>query len=425
MPRPEKRLSAREVATIKAPGRYSDGGGLYLLVDEVGRRSWIFRYQIAGRRRDMGLGSAAAVGLAEARQERDRWRAVLRGGKDPIMARVAIQDASLSVTRLQTFGEAADALIAAMEHGWRSAVHRDQWKMTLEVYAKRIRAKPVAEITTADILTVLKPIWQKKPETASRLRGRMEAVLDSARALGYIDEARANPARWKGHLDKLLSKRHRLSREHHAAMPYRQVPAFLLTLREEETVGARALEFAILTAARTGEVLGARWEEIDLEARLWTVPAARMKAGRLHRAPLSHRALAVLQEMRTIRQLEPQLSEREKAPSEIPFVFPGRRQHRPLSGMVFSMLLRRQGLKVTAHGFRSSFRDWAGDVTAFPRELAEAALAHIVGDQAEQAYRRSDALERRRELMQAWTNFLDNDAGANVIRLRSDARSGT
>ena len=399
MARPEKLLTARGVMAAKT-GRHADGGGLYLEVDGSSR-SWIWRYRFKGKRRDMGLGSAENIGLAEARAARDKWRSELKAGRDPIEARA--RERVTVPAGAPTFGEASDAYIEAHAQSWRNAKHVDQWRMTLLVYAKPIRSKPVNQIATADILAVLKPIWQAKPETASRVRGRIEMVLDAARANEHIDEQRANPARWKGHLDKLLPKRTRLSRGHHAAMPFAQVREFIATLRLTSTVAARALEFTILTAARTGETIGATWPEIDWEGRSWTAPAKRMKAGREHRVPLCARALAILEEMKTVRSSD--------------FIFPGRRPKRPMSNMAFEMMMRRAKLEATAHGFRSSFRDWAGEATSFARELAEAALAHRVGDETELAYRRGDALERRRVLMDAWAAFLEPVGETNVIRL--------
>jgi integrase len=257
------------------------------------------------------------------------------------------------------------------------------------------------------VLSVLKPLWIRAPETASRLRGRIEAVLDAAKAKGLIGRNEANPARWRGHLDKLLPKRAKLTRGHHAAMPYSDVPAFTAALRERPATAARALEFCILTAARSSEVLAARWDEIDFEAKVWTVRPERTKAAREHRVPLSDRAVAILREMEDLQTSA--------------YVFPGQRAGRPLSNMAFEMLLRRVSSPYTAHGFRSSFRDWAGNETQFPRELAEHALAHVIGDKAEQAYRRSDALMRRRELMDAWANFRASTTLDNVVALKRPA----
>jgi integrase len=309
---------------------------------------------------------------------------LLAAGTNPIENR---RNAATILAAKPTFGDIADDLIEAKASEWRNEKHRAQWAMTLSRYCAALRSRPVEEIDTEAVLAVLKPIWRRTPETASRLRGRIEMVLDAARARGHIPRNEANPARWRGHLDKLLPKRPKLSRGHHAAMPYTEVPRFLRDLKERDGLAAMALELCILTAARSGEVYGARWDEIDRENRVWTVPATRMKAGREHRIPLSEPAMAILG-----RVGEAKLSE---------LVFPGR-GGRPLSYMAMEMLLRRMRVNFTVHGFRSAFRDWAGNETDFSREVAEAALAHVVGDKAEQAYRRGDALAKRRQLMEAW-----------------------
>jgi integrase len=389
-------LSARTVATLTQPGRHSDGGGLYLNITSSGARSWVFMWKVDGKRREMGLGALRDVPLARARARAAEARQKLADGLDPIAARD-------NKPQVMTFGEAADALIESMSSSWRNEKHRAQWKMTLTAYCEPLRAKPVTEIGTEDVLKVLQPLWTTKPETASRLRGRIERVFDFARARGQ--RTGENPARWRGHLDAVLPKRARLTRGHHKAMPFDDVPAFMMALREREGMAPRALEFAILTAARSGEVFGASWDEFDLEARVWTVPAARMKAGRVHRVPLSARAVEILQEMQ------------QKRLSDL--VFPGTKPGRPLSVMALEMVLRRMKLDVTVHGFRSAFRDWAGERTHFPREVAEAALAHLVGDAVERAYRRGDALEKRRKLMDAWANFLEQKSQGNVVRLGS------
>lgn len=349
----------------------------------------------------MGLGALDDLTLKEAREARDRWRQALNAGQNPIETRDNAKRAEQDRT---TFGDCADALIAAKASEWRNDKHKAQWKMTLEVYAKSLRALPVEEVNTDAVLACLKPIWAEKPETASRLRGRIEVVLDAARARGLIPRNEANPARWRGHLDHLLPKRQKLTRGHHAAMPFGDVPAFIAALRQREATAALALEFAILTAARSGEVLRVKWEEVDLQARVWTVPAARMKAGRAHRVPLSDRAAAILELLAKGRTGH--------------FVFCGSDTDKPLSGMAMEMVLRRMKIEnVTVHGFRSSFRDWCGEVSTFPREVAEAALAHVIGDKAEQAYRRGDALEKRRALMQAWASFCEANERDNVVPL--------
>ncbi len=312
----------------------------------------------------------------------------------------------MDATGKQTFGQVADALVEAKQAEWRNAKHKAQWKMTLEVYAASLRSRPVDEIDTEAVLNVLQPIWHEKPETASRLRGRIENVIDAARARGFIPQNEANPARWRGHLDKLLAKRMKLTRGHHAAMAYDDVPAFMSRLKEREAMAALCLEFVILTACRSDEALSAKWAEVDLDKKLWTVPAERMKAAREHRVPLAPRAVEMLEKLAKSKTSE--------------FVFAGHKENRPLSGMAMNMMLRRLKVdKVTVHGFRSSFRDWAGNETHFPRELAEAALAHVIGDKAEQAYRRSDALEKRRALMEAWANHCEGTQGGNVVQLRA------
>lgn len=394
-----KKLSARTVSTIAEPGRHSDGGGLYLNVTPSGARSWVFMWKKDGKRREMGLGSTRSVTLARARERASECRAQVAAGLDPIQTRDAADKAKRGTP---TFGSIADALIASKEVEWRNPKHRAQWRMTLGRYAEPLRSLPVDQIDTAAVLAVLKPLWLEKPETASRLRGRIEAVLDAAKAQGH--RSGENPAAWRGHLSHLLPKRGKLKRGHHAAMAYQDVPAFMERLRAREAIAASALEFCVLTAARSGEVLGARWSEIDLAAKVWAVPAERMKAAREHRIPLSERALAILEKLSEARTAD--------------LVFPGQSAGKPLSGTAMEMALRRMRLDdVTVHGFRSAFRDWAGNETHFPREIAEAALAHVIGDKAEQAYRRGDAIEKRRVLMEAWAQFLSPAKGAKVVAI--------
>ena len=409
MARTLNRLEAKQVESL-GPGRHADGGGLYLDRDEHGRSRWLFMWTRNGKRREMGLGPANkdGVSLAKARDAAAKARDVLSGGGDPIEAREA---AKRSPEAVPTFGEAADAFLKALTPQWRNEKHRDQWAMTLKVYAKPLRPLPVNLVDTASVLAVLQPVWQSKPETASRLRGRIERVLDAAKAKGH--RSGENPARWRGHLDHLLPRRQKLSRGHHAAMPYAQLPAFIAELRGREAVAASALEFLILTAARTNEVLGATWAEIDMKAKVWTVPASRMKAGREHRVPLSGRALTVLKAMLPLATGP----DPERRP-----VFPSQRPGKPLSSMALAMLLRRIGVETTVHGFRSSFRDWAGEVSTSPREVAEAALAHTVGDATERAYRRGDALEKRRKLMESWAAFIEPKAlGSNLVAFQQVA----
>jgi integrase len=402
------RLTALKVDKAKRPGMYADGGGLYLRVTQSGTKNWVFRFMLNGRPRWMGVGPLHTIGLAEARNRAAAFRLQRHDGVDPIEKRRAERlEARLDAAKAVTFKECAARYIASHRAGWRNPKHAAQWQATLATYAEPVMGGlSVQAIDTALVLKVLEPIWTAKPETAGRVRGRMESILDWAKVRGY--RAGENPARWRGHLDKQLPARSKVRRvEHHAALPYAELPGFLVSLREQEGIVARALELAILTAARTGEVIGARWSEMDLVEKTWTLPAARIKAGREHRVPLPGRALAILQEMQPHRQ------------ADDAFVFPGGKNGRPLSNMAFLMLLRRMGLDdVTAHGFRSSFRDWVAERTRFPAEVAEIALAHTVSDKTIAAYNRSDLFERRRRLMAAWATFCTApDQKANVASL--------
>ena len=393
------RLTARKVATAK-PGKYSDGGNLYLIVADSGARKWVLRFTWRGRAKEMGLGSAISVSLADAREKAADARRKVAQGLNPIDERK--RDGGIP-----TFGEMADKVREALSAGFRNEKHKAQWKTTLETYAAPLRAKPIDTIVTDDVLAALKPIWTKKAETASRVRGRIEKVLDAAKARGFREGE--NPARWRGHLDHLLPKPLKLTRGHHAAMAYEDVPKFIGHLRKREAVAALALEFCILTAARSGEVLGMQWSEIDMDKTIWTVPAERMKAGREHRVPLSARAVAILKALAKTTQGK--------------FVFTGQTPHKPLSGMAMEMLLRRMKIDdATVHGFRSSFRDWAGNVSNFPREIMEMALSHVIGDKAEQAYRRGDALDKRRKLMEAWANYCEPRTTGNVVELKGSGK---
>jgi integrase len=387
------------------PYSLSDGSGLYLRVRPGPVKSWVFRFTLDGRPSEMGLGLAHTVSLKEAREKAVEARKLVAAGRNPIEAKREARMASDAKPK-PAFGKCAAALIDGKKSEWRNAKHRQQWRVTLETYCAPIWGRPVDEVDTEAILAVLRPLWQTRAETASRLRGRIEAVLDGAKAQGLRQGE--NPARWRGHLDKLLPKRQKLSRGHFAAMPYPDVPEFIDKLREREATAAMGLEFLILTAARSGEVLGARWSEIDLESKVWTIPAARMKAGREHRVPLSGRAMAILTRLAEAKTGE--------------HIFSGQRPGKPLSPASLTMALRRLQInRATIHGFRSSFRDWAGNETHFPRELAEAALAHVIGDKSEQAYRRSDALEKRRTLMEAWADYCEPKDASNVVALKTRA----
>jgi integrase len=374
----------RSVVTAR-PGRHSDGGGLYLVVDPTGARRWAFLFWRNRRPTEIGLGGfLKGVSLAMARERAGHCRQLLAEGGDPREWRGPNGSKP-------TFSVLADEVITSLEEGWRNDKHRAQWRSTLGTYCRAIASKPVDRITTEDVLKVLRPIWLTKAETASRLRGRIEQVLDAAKAKGLREGE--NPARWRGNLAHLLARQPRLQRGHHAAMPWAEVPDFVARLRQREATAALALEFTILTAARTGETLAARWEEFDEGFCLWTIPAQRMKAGREHRVPLTMRGSDILRQL-------------ARAPTG-DYVFPGSKSARPLSGMAMEMLMRRMGADdFTVHGFRSSFKTWAIETTSFPNELSEAALAHVTGSRVERAYGRTDVLERRRELMEAWALFL-------------------
>jgi integrase len=392
MARKINRLNARSVTMIVKNGRHADGGGLYLSISANGGRRWVFLFRWHGKPTEIGLGSARDVTLARARELAAQARAKLAEGINPKDARRPSEGA--------TFGECANRVIEAMRPSWRNGKHAGQWEMTLRDYAAPIRRLPADKITTDDVLSILKPLWNEKPETASRLRGRIERVLDAAKAQGL--RTGENPARWRGHLDQLLPKRQRLTRGHHAAMAYAELPAFMMDLKNRQATAARALEFAILTAARSGEVLDARWDEIDVDRAVWCIPAARMKAGREHRVPLSKEALELIKALLEVRQGEA--------------VFSGQKAGKPLSVMALAMVLRRMKIAgVTVHGFRSSFRDWAAECTNFANEVCEAALAHVIENKAEAAYRRGDLFEKRRKLMEAWATYCATPTVGQIV----------
>nr|WP_283206733.1 site-specific integrase [Methylobacterium iners] len=384
------KLTALGVARLKTPGMYGDGGGLWLQVTGKGAKSWIFRFTLSGKAREMGLGSAGTFSLAEARDKALSCRKLCAEGIDPIEAKRAQMDqARLEAARAITFRQCAEAYIEAHKAGWRNSKHAAQWTATLSTYAYPAFGElPVQAIDTGFVMQALQPIWTAKPETATRVRGRIEAILDWARTHGY--RRGENPARWKGHLSNLLPKRSRVQKvEHHAALPYAEVSAFVQALDAQPGIAAQALAFTILTAARTGEAIGAKWSEFDLEAGVWTVPAERMKAHVEHRVPLSAPVLAILKTL--------------KEASTGEFVFRGGRRGRPISNMSMLMTLRRMRCEdLTVHGFRSTFRDWASESTHFPSEVVEMALAHAIESKVEAAYRRGDLFQKRRELMDAW-----------------------
>jgi integrase len=420
MARAIERLTALSVERLKnadkpKAGMYADGAGLYLRVTPDGARNWVLRYMLDGRPRWMGLGPLSLYGLADARTRALDARRKRHDGIDPIEARRADRVRQrLDEAKAITFKECAESYIASHRAGWRNEKHKYQWKATLEQFVYPVMGElPVQAVDIGLVLKVLEPIWMKKPETASRVRQRIENILDSAKARGYRNGE--NPARWRGHLDKLLPARSKVREvEHLASLPYSKLTAFLPSLRARGAIAARALEFLILTAARTGEVIGARWSEIDLLDKVWTVPAARMKAHREHRVPLSTRALEILREMQTARHGD----------NGDAYVFPRPKLGRPLSNMAFLMLLRRMELEnLTVHGFRATFKTWVSERTSFHNEIAEAALAHIIGNKVEQAYRRGDLFEKRRRLMQQWATFCTSSpvqkSQGNVTPLRA------
>jgi integrase len=395
MPLKAKELGPLAVSKLTAPGLHFVGGvaGLALQVLPTGGRTWVLRATMGGRRRDMGLGGFPDLPLADARTAARKARELIRAGLDPIEeARAAISAKRASAAKDVTFKEATAAYIAAHEASWRNAKHAQQWTNTLATYAEpTIGGLLVRDIELTHILAILEPIWTTKTETATRLRGRIEQILDWATARGHRQGL--NPARWRGHLDKLLAKPSKVARvEHRAALPVDEVGAFMTDLRGVDGMGARALEFAVLLAARSGEVRGAAWSEIDLKARIWTVPASRMKGGREHRVPLSAQAIALLKALPRVEGVD--------------LVFPAPRNG-PLSDMTLTAVLRRMKVAAVPHGFRSTFRDWASERTNYPRDAAEMALAHAIGDKVEAAYRRGDLFEKRRRMMADWAKFCD------------------
>ncbi|MCG8049496.1 MAG: integrase arm-type DNA-binding domain-containing protein [Candidatus Thiodiazotropha endolucinida] len=375
------------------PGKYEDGGGLRLVVSKSGAKKWVLRLTIYGKRREMGLGSYPDVGLGEAREDARKYRKRVKKGIDPI------EERRIEKAGTPTFTTCAARYIQAHRRGWKNAKHARQWVSTLKTYARpEIGTKKVDVITTEDILKILQPIWTTKTETAKRLQGRIENILDYAAAHKYRDHL--NPARWRGHLDKLLAKPSRVKEiSHHPAMPYSEVPGFMMELATNGSTSALALQFLILTATRTSEVLQAKWDEIDQDKGVWSIPAERMKARREHRVPLSDAALNILA---ALTRLEGN-----------PYLFPGSRHGRPLSNMALLQLMRGMGYGVNGnrgeyvpHGFRSSFRDWSGEISSFPRDVAEMALAHAIKNKVEAAYRRGDLFEKRRKMMHEWSMYL-------------------
>lgn len=416
MGREINQLSPRFVATAKKPGSYPDGGNLYLQIKKQRsgpgiNKSWLFRFMLNGTARYMGLGSLKTVSLSEAREAAREARKLVMAGVDPIEQRNRERaEAAANSKSTKTFKWCAEQYIRAHSDSWKNDKHRQQWENTLSTYAyPKIGTQAVDLIDTNDIIEILEPMWKTKTETAKRLRGRIENVLDWAAVRKF--RSGENPARWRGHMDKLLPSPAKVQKvKHHEALPYTEIGAFMQELRKREELSARALEFLILTATRTGEVIGAKWDEFDLKAGVWTIPAGRMKARREHRVPLGNDALQIIKDLTKIDGND--------------HIFPGQRVKRPLSNMSLLKLMDRMSFgDFTAHGFRSSFRDWCAETTNFPREVAEAALAHGNPDKVEAAYQRGDFFDKRRKLMEAWSAYCAKvpKTGGNVTPIRRRA----
>ena len=393
------KLTALKVRSLSSEGRlarHADGGNLYLAVTGKGHAKWTLRYMIAGNAREMGLGAYSATGdggrtLAEARDAAECARRLLKSGIDPVEHQ---KEATLPKT-VRTFNAVAEEYVSAHEAGWKNTIHRNQWRSTLSTYAYSIiGSTPIEKIDTDSVLKCLQPIWSTKTETAGRVRGRIERILSYAIARGWREGP--NPALWRGHLDTMLPKRSKIAPVvNHSALPWPEIASFMSALRKHRSTSARALEFTILNASRTGEVLGARWCETDLTKATWTIPASRMKAGKEHRVPLSNASLSILNEMAL-----------QRCDNGDGYVFPGQKPNKPLSQMAMEMQLRRMKRRdITVHGFRSAFRDWCSETTNSPTAVAEAALAHTIGDKVEAAYRRGDLFDKRRELMREWADY--------------------
>jgi integrase len=394
-----QRLTALAVHRVTKPGLYADGGGLYLRVGRNAAKRWAFRFMLNNRQHEMGFGGLNKVSLADARKKASDARLLLSEGRSPLIHRHEnAETQSAKSNRSMTFDQCAEVYISAHEVAWKNEKHRQQWRNTIATYASpAFGSIPVQNVDTDHIMKVIEPIWSKKTETARRLRGRIEIILDWAKVRGY--RTGENPARWRGHLSHLLPARNKVRPvKHHAALPYADIPAFMNELRAMEGIAALALEFVILTAARTGEVIYTRWREIDFKKHTWTVPAERMKSGREHRVPLSTAAIAVLKRAKAL---------------DGEYVFPGGASATPLSNMALLMLLGRMDRgDITTHGFRSTFRDWAAEETNFPSEVVEMALAHAIQSKTEAAYRRADLIEKRTRLMEAWAAYC---AGKEIV----------
>ena len=426
-----EKLTALRVEKIKNPGYYGDGKGLWLRVKTTGAKSWMYRFMLQGKQREMGLGPYPEISLADARQLAADAREQTKRGTDPIEARHQAEadqqaQALLATARLMTFDQCTKAFISGKKAGWKNAKHAQQWENTLTTYASPlIGALPVESIDLALVRKVLDPIWREKTETASRVRSRIEAVLNWATVSKY--RTGDNPARWRGNLEHLLPKPKDVSKpENQPALPYRQLGAFMAHLRQQTGIGAKPLELAILANARAGEVCGATWSEIDLDNRCWHIPAARMKADKDHHIPLSDAAVRLLLSIPRIEGID--------------YVFPGIKKGKTISDSTMNKLIRqmhdnevkagragyidvKQGRVVVTHGFRSTFRDWAGETTAYAREVIEHAMAHQLKDKAEAAYARGSMFEKRRRLMADWSAFCDvEQRTAEVVPIRKTAQ---
>ncbi|MGG7055469.1 tyrosine-type recombinase/integrase [Nitrosomonas sp. ANs5] len=388
-------LTARKCETIKEPGYYADGQNLYLQVSKALSKSWLFIYKFQGRKHEVGLGGYPDISLAVARDGAARWRKVLIAGDNPIEIKRE-QEYKKHCSRIDnpTFAQCANKFIESHQAGWKNPKHAQQWKNTLDHYVLPIIGNlQVKQIDTGLVMRVLEPIWLEKNETASRLRGRIENILDWASVHKYRQGD--NPARWRGHLDKLLSSPNKIQRiKHFKALPYHEMNGLLLALRSNSSISAMALEFLILTAARTGEVIGSQWNEIDFNQKIWIIPAERMKVKKEHRVPIASRTLEILSNVKQLKVND--------------YIFPGRTRNGGLSNAAMDKLLQvTLNYDATVHGFRSTFRDWASEITNFPHEMCEMALAHSIKNQAEAAYRRGDMIEKRRVMMEAWLTYIE------------------
>ena len=419
MPKKAAELGPLQVSRLTAPGAHFVGGvaGLFLEIKEGGSRSWVLRAMVAGKRRDMGMGGFPDVTLAQARERARTARDQIHAGADPIQARQKARSAAVAASaKAKTFDQCVEAFMKAKSSEWKNAKHQAQWQSTLDTHAKPVIGKVlVQDVDLAQVLTVLEPIWQTTTETASRLRGRLETVLDWATARGY--RTGDNPARWRGHLDQLLARPRKIKQvKHQPAVRVEDAGAFMVDLRKIDGMSARGLEFAVLTAARSGEARGARWSEIDLQAKIWTVPAERMKAKKEHRVALSKQAINLLTALPRMEGAD--------------LLFPGRKPQEPLSDMSFTACMRRMGYRDAAgrmcvpHGCRSTFRDWASEHTNYPREIAEMALAHTIESAVEAAYRRGDLLKKRAAMMQGWADHCDTLVRKGKVASPSAARAG-